>query len=77
MNKSEQIKIRTERAHKVDFIADELVRRFNAEGSRKFFCKVAWNLSESQIWSIYGSATKPGIACPIKYFVRACKNLIG
>ena len=44
------------RAIKVDNIADHLVRKFEAPGSRDFFCKCAWTLSEDEIWTAYEQA---------------------
>lgn len=37
----------------VDRIADRLVEKFGSPQSREFYCKVAWKLSEAQIWSNY------------------------
>ena len=61
-----------QRAKQVDYIADQLVKRYNAPNSRAFFCKCAWQLSESMIWSIVGCSEKPNIKSPIKYFVASC-----
>lgn len=65
---------RTARAKQVDYIADKLVEKFHAPQSRPFFCKCAWRLSESTIWSIAGCAEKPNVKCPVKYFVASCKS---
>lgn len=62
-----------ERATDVDRIADHLVRKFQAPGSRPFFCKCAWKLSEDDIWTAYEQAHGPKVKSPIKYFVTLCK----
>lgn len=62
---------------KVDRIADHLVSKFGAPGSRKFFCKCAWKLSEDEIWSAYEEAHKPKINYPLKYFIRLCSIKMG
>lgn len=76
-NVNDNVRVRStikERAADVDRIADHLVRKFQAPGSRPFFCKCAWKLSEDDIWTAYEKATrKPGINYPIKYFVTLCK----
>ena len=62
----------SDRALKVDRIADHLVRKFEAPSSRNFFCKCAWNLSENDIWTTYEQAHGPKIKSPLKYFIRLC-----
>lgn len=61
------------RASRVDRIADHLVRKFNAPGSRDFFCKCAWHMSEDEIWTIYEKAHGPKIESPLKYFIALCQ----
>lgn len=63
---------KNERANKVDHIADHLVRKFGAPGSRNFFCKCAWNMSENDIWCAYEQAHNPKIKYPLKYFITLC-----
>ena len=60
------------KASKVDRIADHLVRKFNAPGSRNFFCKCAWKMSENDIWSAYEQSHGPKIKAPLKYFITLC-----
>lgn len=60
------------RADRVDRIADHLVKKFEAPGSRDFFCKCAWNMSEDEIWTTYERAHKPGVDSPLKYFIFLC-----
>ena len=62
-----------ERAADVDRIADHLVRKFQAPGSRNFFCKCAWRLSEDDIWTAYEQAHGPKIKYPLKYFITLCQ----
>lgn len=65
------------RAKKIDNIADHLVRKFNAPGSRNFFCKCGWKLSEDDIWSTFEQAHNPRIKNPLKYFVTVCSIKMG
>lgn len=60
------------RAIKVDNIADHLVRKFNAPGSRNFFCKCAWKLSEDDIWTAFEQSHGPKVKSPLKYFITLC-----
>lgn len=57
-------------------IALNLVEKFNAPTSFKFFYKTAYNLSECQIWDIFELANRPKITSPIKYFVKSCSKLM-
>lgn len=65
-----------DRASRVDRIADNLVRKFQAPGSRDFFCKCAWNMSEDEIWTTFEKAHKKGIQSPLKYFVAVCSIML-
>lgn len=74
-NVNDNVRVRStikERAADVDRIADHLVRKFQAPGSRPFFCKCAWKLSEDAIWTAYEQAHGPKVNSPIKYFVTLC-----
>ena len=62
-----------ERAMDVDRIADHLVKKFQAPGSRSFFCKCAWKLSEDDIWTAYEQAHSPKVQAPLKYFITLCQ----
>ena len=61
-----------EKASRVDRIADHLVRKFGAPGSRNFFCKCAWKMSEDEIWCTYEQAHGPKVKSPLKYFISVC-----
>lgn len=61
------------KARKVDNIADRLVEKFDAPGSRDFFCKCAWTLSEDEIWTIYEKVHRPGTRNALKYFIFLCQ----
>lgn len=65
------------KARKVDSIADHLVRKFDAPGSRNFFCKCAWRLSEDEIWTAYEQAHRPKIKNSLKYFITLCQIKMG
>lgn len=63
--------------HKVQSVrntADKLVEVFNSPQSRKYFMKVAWHLSEAQIWDVVEIALKKRV--PVSYFIAATKQLI-
>ncbi len=62
-----------DRARSVDGIADHLVRKFKAPGSRQFFCKCAWKLSEDEIWTAYEQANGAKVKFPLKYFITICQ----
>lgn len=68
---------RSSRAAKVDRIADHLVQKFNAPGSRDYFRKVAWHLSEDEIWTIYEKAHGPKVDDPLRYFIAVCQIKMG
>ena len=68
---------RSSKAQRVDRIADHLVRKFNAPGSRNFFCKCAWKMSEDEIWAIYEKAQNPKIDNSLKYFIAVCQIKMG
>lgn len=63
---------RLNRAKLVDDTADKLVRKFQAPGSRNFFCKCAWKLTQDQIWTTFERSQSAKVRCPIKYFVASC-----
>lgn len=65
------------KANRVDRIADNLVRKFKAPGSRNFFCKCAWKLSEDEIWTAYEKAHGPKVDAPLKYFITLCMIKMG
>ena len=67
----------SDRARRVDRIADNLVRKFNAPGSRNFFCKCAWKMSEDEIWTIYEKAHGPKIDNSLKYFIALSQIKMG
>lgn len=69
IEKSEKAKI-TER------IAWRLVEHYNAPGSYRYFLKVAWHLSEAQIWDTVELSHKDSIHCPISYFVATTRILM-
>lgn len=65
------------RASRVDRIADHLVRKFNAPGSRNFFCGCAWKMSEDEIWSIYEQSQGPKVKNSLGYFITLCQIKMG
>ncbi len=61
---------------KTDYIANRLVKEYNAPRSRMFFLKCAWNLSENEIWAAVENSRRPGIKNPIGYFLVFCRNAL-
>lgn len=59
-------------AKKTEFIADKLVKEYDAPTSRDFFLKCAWHLSEHTIWTAVEKSHRRGIKSPVKYFVKVC-----
>lgn len=59
-----------------EYVADKLVKIYNAPNSRKFFLKCAWNLSEDTIWTAVEDSRRPGVKSPIKLFVFICSNAL-
>lgn len=55
-------------------IADELLRRFGAPNSYKFFLKCGWRLSEDFIWTTYEQAHGKSVKQPLFYFVAVCNR---
>lgn len=56
-------------------IADDLVSRFgeNSRSCYAYFCKCAYNLSESTIWMCYDGSLKPSVKNRLAYFLAATK----
>jgi hypothetical protein len=58
--------------NQVDFIADKLVKELGNEDYRTFYCKVAYKLPESIIWTSLELALKGRE--PAKYFTWLVKK---
>lgn len=59
-----------------EYVADKLVKIFNAPQSRKFFLKCAWNLSEDTIWTAVENSNRRRVKSPVKYFVAICQRAL-
>lgn len=59
-----------------EYVADKLVRIFDAPKSRQFFLKCAWNLSEDTIWSAVEDSRKKSVKEPIALFIFLCNNAL-
>ncbi|RYF29755.1 MAG: hypothetical protein EOO17_00160 [Chloroflexi bacterium] len=57
---------------RVEYIADQLVAEFKNSGFRAFYCKVAYKLSEANIWNNVEQAKKGN--SPAKLFTFLCKR---
>ena len=57
-----------------EYVADKLVKIYNAPKSRNFFLKCAWRLSEDVIWSAVEDSRKRGVDSPIALFIFICSN---
>lgn len=55
-------------------IANQLVERFSAPNSFKFFLKCAYRMSENDIWTVYEQSHRGRINSPIRYFVASCSK---
>lgn len=64
------------KAHYTEYIADKLVKIYNAPMSRNFFLKCAWHLSEDTIWTAVENSRKKAIRSPIRYFVTICNKAL-
>lgn len=56
----------------VDYIADKLSRSLNNPGGRLYYCKIAWKLPESVVWSNLEIALAG--RDPRKYFTWLCER---
>lgn len=61
---------------KTEYIADKLVKIFDAPDSRKYFLKCAWHLSEDEIWSIVEETEHKGVTNPIGLFIAFSRELL-
>lgn len=59
-----------------EYVADKLVKIFDAPQSRNFFLKCAWNLSEDTIWSAVEDSRKKSVNKPIALFIFICNNAL-
>lgn len=59
-----------------EYVADKLVKIYNAPKSRNFFLKCAWHLSEDIIWSAVEDSKKNGVEEPIALFIFLCNNAL-
>lgn len=59
-----------------EYVADKLVKIFDAPQSRNFFLKCAWNLSENTIWSAVEDSRKKCVTSPIALFIFLCNNAL-
>lgn len=64
------------KTHHTEYIANKLVKIYNAPMSRNFFLKCAWHLSEDTIWSAVESSRRKAIKSPIRYFVAICNKAL-
>ena len=61
-----------ERSKRVEIIAQKLVEKFGTAKWFPFYCKVAWKLSEEQIWRFYEHANGKKVRNPAKLFYYLC-----
>lgn len=61
-----------DRAKEVELIAHQLVDKFKSRESFPFYCKVAYSLPESTIWSNYEQSLKG--RTPAKLFNFLCRR---
>lgn len=75
-NINESLKGDTAKISYTEYVADKLVKIFNAPQSRKFFLKCAWNLSEDTIWTAVENSRRRRVKSPVKYFVAICQRAL-
>lgn len=63
-----------QRGMRAERIAHQLVEKFQAPNSYKFFLKCAYRMSENDIWIAYENANRGRIKSPVKYFVAVCSR---
>ena len=73
-NESMIINDKPTRVRNTDYVADKLVKIYNAPSSRNFFLKCAWHLSEDTIWTAVENSRKKTVKSPVKYFVAICNR---
>ena len=61
------------KAKKVDFIADQLVAKFDNPTRRAYYCKVGWKLPEATIWQNVEKSFAKGVNNPQKMFTFLCE----
>lgn len=61
-----------DRSKNVERIAHQLVEKFGNGNYYGFYCKVAYKLSESQIWSFYEQCNGNKVRNPAKLFSWLC-----
>lgn len=64
----------TPRVAYTEYVADKLVKIYNAPKSRNFFLKCAWRLPEDVIWSAVEDTRKKGVDTPLALFIFICNN---
>ena len=58
--------------NQADLIADKLILALNNPAARAYYCKLAYKLSEAQIWNNLEQAAKGKY--PPKYFTWLCQR---
>ena len=76
VNDKSMIRRKAPKVAYTEYVADKLVKIFNAPHSRQFFLKCAWNLSEDTIWSAVEDSRKKCVKNPIALFVFLCNNAL-
>lgn len=54
------------RADRVEIVAEKLVDLFGSRQGYRFYCKIAYELTEEQIWNNYNTAKKAKASSPHK-----------
>lgn len=62
------------REQRAERIAKQLVDKFVAPNSYKFFLKCGYRMSENDIWSAVEAAHKSRVRSPIRYFISTCSR---
>lgn len=67
---------RYDRSRNVDRIAKQLVDKFGNSEYYEFYCKIAYKLSESQIWNFCEQANGKKVRNPARMFSWLCKRAL-
>lgn len=76
LNDKSMISKHSQKVAYTEYVADKLVKIFDAPKSRNFFLKCAWHLSEDTIWSAVEDSRKKTVNNPIGLFIFLCNNAL-
>ena len=72
--KNNDIVNRGNKERRIEYIANELVKKFNSPQSYKLFCRIAYKNPETLIWRYVGEVKERSANNPAGYFVWLIKR---